>query len=47
MNTIRNFFPNEIENLKVILRSVYKTIYKYQNERTESNEIQIRKEDRP
>ncbi|XEC97334.1 PEP-utilizing enzyme [Paenibacillus tarimensis] len=42
MNTIRNFYPDEIEALKVILRTVYKRIHLYQEQRNEHNEIQMR-----
>ena len=42
MNTIRNFYPNEIEDLKVILRTVYKKIYEYQEQRTVKNENKMR-----
>jgi len=42
MNTIRNLYPNEVEELKIILRRVYQEIFCYQEDRTLSNEIKVR-----
>jgi phosphohistidine swiveling domain-containing protein len=42
MNTIRNFYASEIEEFKVILRTVYRKIYEYQEDRTRKNEIKMR-----
>ncbi|WP_162463357.1 PEP-utilizing enzyme [Paenibacillus psychroresistens] len=42
MNTIRNFYASEIEEFKVVLRTVYRIIYEYQEDRTQKNENKMR-----
>jgi len=42
MNTIRNLYPIEVEELKVILRTVYQEILSYQEDRIQNNEIKMR-----
>ncbi len=42
MNTIRNFYASEIEEFKVILRTVYRDIYEYQENRTRKKENKMR-----
>jgi hypothetical protein len=42
MNTIRNFYASELEEFKVILRTFYRKIYEYQEDRTRRNEIKMR-----
>jgi len=42
MNTIRNLYPDEIEELKGILRNVYQEILRYQEDRILRNEMKMR-----
>ncbi|QHT63266.1 hypothetical protein GXP70_27090 [Paenibacillus lycopersici] len=42
MNTIRNLFPEDVEELRLLLQTVYRAIHEYQNARTDSLEAAMR-----